>query len=238
MDIRIMQSISMFFWRRYSVTIDRMNQNAINRKFALDNQNVPVFEDRSKQWSYLYHEVLQDVPVDYLEFGVYKGDSIHQWSVISFSPDSRFYGFDTFTGLPEHWFVGFEKNAFDAGGKVPILQDKRITFFRGLFQDTLPGFLRTFDRKHTLVVHIDADLYSSTLFVLASLHPYLRNGDIIMFDDFLDPVGEFRAFSDYRKAFRVQAKIVSAVKYGKLFDKAIFIIDNLKREDNEGFQKT
>lgn len=111
---------------------------------------------------------------------------------------------------------------------MPILQDKRIIFFKGLFQDTLPDFLSTFNRKNTLVIHIDADLYSSTLFVLTSLYPYLRNKDIIMFDDFLDPLGEFRAFDDYSKAFRVQPKIVSAEKYGKLFDKVSFTMDNLK----------
>lgn len=49
-----------------------------------------------------------------------------------------------------------------------------------------------------------------------------------MFDDFLDPLGEFRAFDDYSKAFRVQPKIVSAVKYGKPFDKVSFTMDNLK----------
>lgn len=63
MDIRRKQSIAMFFWRRYSITVDRVNLNAKNIKFAVDNKNVPVFIDRSKQWSYLYHEVLQDVPV-------------------------------------------------------------------------------------------------------------------------------------------------------------------------------
>jgi len=224
MDIRKKQSISLFFWRRYSATVDRINRNAINKRFVTENTDVPVFKDRSKHWEYLYHQILHDVPIDYLEFGVFKGDSIREWISLSLSPDSRFYGFDTFTGLPEHWFKEFGKNAFDTQGKIPEFQDKRIKLFKGLFQDTLGDFLKGYNRNNTVLVHIDADLYSSTLFVMASLHPYLRKGDILMFDDFLDPLGEFRAFNDYCHAFRVDIKMISGVKYGKLFDKAAFIL--------------
>ena len=70
---------------------------------------------------------------------------------------------------------------------------------------------------------MDADLYSSTLFVLISMHQYLRKGDVLMFDDFLDPLGEFKGFSDYCQAFRIKPEIVSAVRYGKLSDKVTFV---------------
>ncbi len=78
-------------------------------------------------------------------------------------------------------------------------------------------------RSNIIVLHMDADLYSSALFVLISMHQYLRKGDVLMFDDFLDPLGEFKAFSDYCQALRIKPEIVSAVRYGKLFDKAAFI---------------
>ncbi len=65
-----------------------------------------------------------------------------------------------------------------------------------------------------MVNHIDADLYSSTLFVLISMHYYLKEGDLIMLDDFPDLVGEFITFSNYCQLFRVKLRIVSAVKYG------------------------
>jgi hypothetical protein len=48
MDIRKKQQMSLFFWRRYSVTVDRMNRNAINREFAEKNRGVRVFPDRSR----------------------------------------------------------------------------------------------------------------------------------------------------------------------------------------------
>jgi len=223
MDIGKKQQIFLFLWRRYSVTFDRMNRNAISREFAEKNQGVPVFPNRYEQYKYIYHDILKDVPIDYLEFGVFRGDSIREWCFLSTSADSRFYGFDTFTGLPERWFRDFDKGAFSTGGEIPTLQDRRVNFIKGLFQDTLHDFLKNYHRKNIIVLHMDADLYSSTLFVLISMHQYLKKGDVLMFDDFLDPLGEFKAFSDYCQAFRIKPEIVSAVMYGKIFDKAAFI---------------
>ena len=68
-------------------------------------------------------------------------------------------------------------------------------------------------------MHIDADLYSSTLFVLLSIHYYLIEGDIIMFDDFLDPLGELIAFGNYCQAYRIEPKLINAVKYGGFLTK-------------------
>ena len=143
---------------------------------------------------------------------------------MSISPDSRFYGFDTFTGLPEHWFKDFSKSAFNVDGKMPDILDPRVTFVKGIFQDTLGNFLNGFNRRNIIVVNIDADLYSSTLFVLLSMHHYLKEGDIIMFDDFLDPLGEFMAFGNYCQAYRIEPKLITAVKYGNLFDKVAFMV--------------
>ena len=70
---------------------------------------------------------------------------------------------------------------------------------------------------------MDADLYFSALFVMISMHLYMRKGNVLIFDDFLDPLREFEAFSDYCHAFRIRPETVSAVRYGKLFDKAAFI---------------
>jgi hypothetical protein len=37
----------------------------------------------------------------------------------------------------------------------------------GLFQESMPGFLKTFQPTSRLSIHCDADLYSATLYVLS-----------------------------------------------------------------------
>jgi len=80
-----------------------------------------------------------------------------------------------------------------------------------MFQDTLPRFLRDFARNKRLVLHLDADLYSSTLFVLTSVASLLRPGDLLPFDEFAAPAHEFRAFDDFVKAFGLCYEVVGAV---------------------------
>lgn len=149
--------------------------------------------------------LLEGEPFDYLEAGVMHGDSIRQWARLSPHPQSRFFGFDTFTGLPEVWRTGlqtFAQGTFSNEGRVPAVDDSRVTFVPGLFQDTVPGFLATYRRQRNLVVHCDADLYTSTLFWLCSLDPVLREGAILLFDDFSVATHDYRAFVDYTGAFR------------------------------------
>jgi hypothetical protein len=134
--------------------------------------------------------------IDFLEFGVYTGNSIRFWSKINRDPHSRFIGFDSFEGLPENWTKKVTKGAFYVGGAVPQIDDERISFVTGWFQNTLPGFLNEFMPRSRLIVHNDSDLYSSTLFTLASLHRFLVPGTVIIFDEYSSAMHEFRAFAD------------------------------------------
>jgi O-methyltransferase len=149
-------------------------------------------------------------PVDYLEFGVAKGVSFTWWLNHNTHKDSAFHGFDTFEGLPEKWGT-FEKGSMSFG--VPSLNDERHTFYKGLFQDTLFNFidsnkLRPGVRK---IIHLDADLFSSTVFVLTTLHRYLKPGDILLFDEFNVPNHEFLAFDVYTRSFYVKYEVIGAV---------------------------
>ncbi len=155
------------------------------------------------------------MPFDYLEAGVMHGESIRHWAHLSSHPQSRFFGFDTFTGLPEPWQTGlktYEPGTFSNEGKAPKADDSRITFVQGLFQNTLPGFLASYRRQSVVVVHCDADLYTSTLYWLCSLDPVLRDGATLLFDDFSVPTHDFRAFIDYTSAFRQPFEILATAE--------------------------
>lgn len=148
--------------------------------------------------------------VDYLEFGVAKGLSFKWWLNKNTNPDSHFYGFDTFEGLPEKWGT-FSMGSMSFG--VPELNDQRHEFFKGLFQQTLFNFLDSnkLNPSNRKVIHLDADLFSSTLFVLTTLHRYLKKGDILIFDEFNVPNHEFLAFEQYVKSYYVKYEVIGAV---------------------------
>jgi len=144
--------------------------------------------------------------VDYLEFGVHRGESLKWWIGALKNPTARLYGFDVFTGLPEEWGA-LPRGAFDCQGSPPDISDRRVQFEVGLFQSVLPAFLERYlpNGSRKKIVHLDADLYSSTLFVLSSLARQLRPGDVLVFDEFgsvRNPTHEFRAFHDFCAAFQ------------------------------------
>ncbi len=147
--------------------------------------------------------------INYLEFGVADGYSFKWWLKQNSNPASRFYGFDTFTGLPED-FGPYKKGTFNNNNKVPDIDDSRGEFFQGLFQQTLPEFIRTFNASTRMVLMLDADLYSSTLFTLATLAPYLKNGDIIFFDEFVVPTHEFMAYKNFIDSFYFNLEPIGA----------------------------
>jgi hypothetical protein len=58
---------------------------------------------------------------------------------------------------------------------------------------------------------LDANLFSSTLFVLTTLATHFKSGDIIFFDNFICSLDEFRAFEDFVESFRVKYEVLGAV---------------------------
>jgi O-methyltransferase len=173
--------------------------------------NFKQFKDRTSLYdSVIRNERLNFQPINYLEFGVYKGDSIRAWVNKIGHPDSRFVGFDTFTGLPERWRRSEPKGWFNADGVTPNLNDDRVGFEVGLFQDTLPAFVKRADLSRRLVFNMDADLFTSTFYVLAMFAPYLKPGDIFFFDEFDCPLDEYRAFDDFIRSFRLKYEVLGA----------------------------
>jgi O-methyltransferase len=169
--------------------------------------------DYSKRYSlytYILENMISDTPIDYLEFGVSKGVSFRWWSENVKNKNSRFFGFDTFTGLPEDW-GNFKKGEMDNNNEIPQINDSRCFFYQGLFQQTLPLFLKSYTSGVRKIIHMDADLYTSTLFVLTSVSHILEKGDIIIFDEFNVPMHEFKAFSEWSSSYYIKYEVVGAV---------------------------
>jgi O-methyltransferase len=193
-------------------------------KWVAQQKGLPVLNDfyslkrdyskRYQLYQYLIDQFnLKDKAFAYLEFGVFRGSSFNWWLHHCDHPESKFYGFDTFEGLPENW--GSVYNKGDMLADMPDINDPRGRFIKGLFQDSVPDFLLTFNRDmkndNRKIIHLDADLFSSTLFVLTSIAPFLKKGDILMFDEFNVPNHEFFAFRIFSEACYVKTRLVGAV---------------------------
>lgn len=188
--------------------VDRMNRIPTFVDFLEAQGDVPTFATRFALYDHV-SKLVGAGPIDYLEFGVHQGESIRYWAQINQAADSRFVGFDSFEGLPEQW-LGLEAGHFSTGGNVPAIDDGRVSFVRGWFQETLDGFLDGFKPRNRLVINNDSDLYSSTLYTLTRLNALLVPGTIIIFDEFDDVQHEFRALQDYCSAYLKKFQMLGA----------------------------
>jgi O-methyltransferase len=139
-----------------------------------------------------------DAPGDYLEFGVFRGDSLAAaWrgAVAGGLDGMRLFGFDSFEGLPEgrraaevgRWAPGSM-----AAGEEAVRQNltrlgvdlSRVTLVPGFFDEVLDDNLRQrFGLRRAAVVYLDADLYDSTLTALRWVTPLLATGTLLAVDD-------------------------------------------------------
>jgi O-methyltransferase len=176
-----------------------------------------AFDGREQMYDFVHASFVNRSAIDYLEFGVFKGESIRHWVELNKDPNSRFYGFDSFEGLPEWWRAGQDKGHFDVGGNIPKIEDGRVQFVKGWFNQTVPFFVRSFVPKNRLVVHLDADLYGSTMLALLYLGPFMSPGTLLIFDEFYDREHEFKALMDWQKICKNDFRIVAQIEnYGKV----------------------
>jgi O-methyltransferase len=185
--------------------------NAHKKKLAFNDFPLHKFDysKRENLYHYLVKEEVKDVPIQYLEFGVCGGTSFQWWVSHNTNTESRFHGFDTFEGLPEDWGP-YKKGDMGTNSQTPDIKDERVQFHQGLFQQTFPNFRAKISMHQKKVIHLDADLYSSTLYVLTSIAPYLQKGDIILFDEFLVPTHEFLAYDNFVKSFYINLELIAA----------------------------
>jgi hypothetical protein len=134
----------------------------------------------------------------FLEFGVGHGTSLAMLRGI-LPVSETIYGFDSFRGLPEPW-AGYPIGTFSTGGVGPRLPNAEIV--AGWFTDTVAPFVEQHAGEFVSYMHIDCDLYSSTLTVLTRLDRLIVPGTVIVFDELFGydgwPEHEFRALTEWK----------------------------------------
>jgi len=175
----------------------------MSTKFVLENLRLsPKFKDRYE----LFRHSISKVSADglFFEFGVANGDSIN--FLASLTPDITVYGFDSFEGIPEAW--GDMPKGYFRLNELPKVR-RNVKLVVGLFQETLEPFLEGHTEKAKFI-HMDADLYSSTKYVLFTLakNNRLMKGTIIQFDELFNylgwwDTGEYKAFIKFVREFNV-----------------------------------
>jgi hypothetical protein len=132
-----------------------------------------------------------------LEFGVAGGHSITR--IAEAMPGRAVHGFDSFTGLPEHWSGHLTlRGAFDQGGRLPKVP-ANVTLHKGWFDATLPAW-KTAHPDRMGFLHVDCDIYSSAHYVLFNLADRFQIGTVIRFDEYFNYPNwrrhEFRAWQE------------------------------------------
>lgn len=168
----------------------------------------PFFDDDpdGRPYPLLRHIVSELKPAGTaLEFGVAHGTSL---KIIAEHMPA--VGFDSFLGLPEEW-RGYPIGQF--ASDPPDIPNTRLV--DGLFSDTLPDF--DFDAiKPIGLVHIDCDLYTSTMTVLNHLERHLRPGCYVVLDDYWHVDSELNrtpdqvsvAWADFAKGSQIDWNVV------------------------------
>jgi len=189
-------------------------QKAAAESAALIDQYMPMAKSYPDRFA-LLRAVVGQVEVSGLccEFGVYQGKTIN--FIASLLP-GEIHGFDSFEGLPEDWRGGLEKDTFALSSLPPVLGNVRL--HRGWFEDSIAPF----KEKHSgpvALLHLDADLYSSTRTVLELLEDRIVAGTVIQFDEFFNypgwQEGEYKAFAEFCSRRRVEPHYLGYTRCGE-----------------------
>lgn len=130
-----------------------------------------------------------------IEFGVHSGTSLAL--IAEYMP---VIGLDSFEGLPEDWREDYKTGVFATGGRSDHALTNNALIVPGWFNETLPVLIER-GLPAIGLVHIDCDLYSSTITALEGLVDDIEVDTIIVFDEMWDYPGyeqhEFKAWTEF-----------------------------------------
>jgi O-methyltransferase len=136
------------------------------------------------------------VLLDSEAFSIYRGGSARL--ICEEKGERSLHLFDTFDGLPEatEWDPKFRKGGFASSlDQVQgyLQRFPRVHYHKGLFPDTAHGL----DDLSFSFVHLDVDLYQSTLSGLEWFYPRLNRGGVLISHDYTIAKGVRKAFDEF-----------------------------------------
>lgn len=149
-----------------------------------------VFKKNAQTKEYAINLALKNNDIEnslYLEFGVFKGESINFFSN---KIKTNIYGFDSFEGHSHNWPATgtvAKNNHYNQKGILPKV-NSNVILIKGFIEDTLGNFLEE-KKKEINFIHIDVDIYEPTYTILKNTKPYLKDGGVILFNALYNYVG-------------------------------------------------
>ena len=140
---------------------------------------------------------VSNIKGEFAEVGVYKGGSAK--ILCETRGEKSLHLFDTFSGLPEKTKEDYQR--FNTGNFTSSIEETKsnlkdynyIYYYEGLVKDT---FKQVKDKRFSFV-HLDVDLYESTLDCLNLFYENMSLGGIILSHDY--SFGVKRAFDEFFK---------------------------------------
>lgn len=151
---------------------------------------------------HVMQHLVEDLPPtgSLAELGVYKGGT--SFFLASLVPDRLFFAFDTFCGLPNSYqpyetdLMDLEDKMQSPGGTAEWLSSlPNMRLCAGVF----PCSSHYADKEGFALVHLDGDLYKTTVDGLRFFWPRIVPGGFLVVDDFHRPecLGVDKALSEY-----------------------------------------
>lgn len=145
-----------------------------------------------------------------LEFGVATGRTLNHFGRIL--PEKTIHGFDGFDGLPEDWTSRMRKGFFARSALPRVRNNCQLVV--GWFDQTLPDFVKQY-KDPIAFLHVDCDLYSSTVTILNNLKSQIVPGTVIVFDEYINYPGwqldEFKAWQEFVVKHKVKYEYIGRV---------------------------
>jgi O-methyltransferase len=136
------------------------------------------------------------IPGDMVEFGVAYGASAR--IIAEYGAGRTLHLFDTFSGLPKP--TAHDSSRFSEGSYSCSLESVQ-QYLTGLpcryYEGFFPGTAGALENGTFSFVHLDVDLYESTLEGLKFFYPRMSPGAILISHDYQSAAGVDRAFNEF-----------------------------------------